>query len=577
MDTGKYYTRLKEQIAELSKKLSTSQKITMALICVLVAGSMILLVMLSRGDTHVRLFGSSDLDSVHSMQTLFDKHGIPYRIGADGAIEVPRDQASRARWLAAESGIAAEKDSNLNWLFGEGSLIDTPSRLRSRLLESRKMTVVDAIRWGRNIQNARIVLRPGPKPIYANQDRSSDSAAVAVALRPGVEGLTQSEAAAIRTLVSGAFNIPPQNIQLVDDKPRSYPYVEGTALGLSEDEDRTRKVVLSTIQGLLGRIYRPQEFVVGVLVDISARSSQRESISYNPDQVATGEVKNLRETETRTRPRGSPVGVDPNVKASGGLGGTAYASLDEVSNRDKREVTSENRFSSVKEKVAVPPGELRGISVNVVLDRGAVRRVLQEEELTRLTPARREKENIQTQADITNFTVNGKLGQNNLDDAIEWHRVSQETFLKNQIPMSGAAVNVSAVMFPQPEMPGELVASREAIGWLARHWSELLLGLIALLGLLLLYRMFRHAVPPPLDIPALDESALEEEKRASEEELRKLETEIAENKTRLEEMGAGNLDPLSDTVEAVNTLAQSNPEAASSVLRMWMAIEDEKE
>ncbi len=577
MDIRKQLEKLRAQIAELFGKLSASQKITIGLLTVLVAGGVVLLVTLARGEPYVRLIGTGDAKSASAMRSLLDQHGIPYRIGADGALEVQRDRAAHARWLAAETGIASAKDTNMEWIFGEASLIDTPSRLDQRLLESRKRTVEDAIRWSKGIRDVRIVVQRGPEPIYANRNSSTDSAAVAVALRPGVEGLSRSEAATIRALVSGAFNIPPANIKITDER-KVYPYVETPAGGLSEDEDRTRTTILSTVEGLLSRIYRPAEFVVGVLVDLSPRRSELVSVTYNPEGVASAEAKTVKETETSRSSPGEPVGLQPNVAPSGGLG-TSSVPVPAIEQRtsEKRETASENRFSSRQEKVEVPAGEVKGLSVNVVLDRAAVRRVLQAEELTRLTPDRRTAEKVATEADIVNFTVEGRLGQMNLDQAIEARRRSQADFLREQIPMSGAKVNVSAVMFPRPEMPVEVAAAGQVLGWASEHWSDLLVGGIAVLGLWVVWRMFRQAIPPPLDVPALDESVLDQEALRGDEEVARLEAQLASGG---QADGAGTekvVDRMVESASSVKALARSNPEVASAVIRMWMADQGPKE
>jgi len=581
MDFQKQFSQLGGQIRDLFGKLGVSQKITIGLLGIVVASVLIGLLVLSRGESWARLAGAGDPNSIKGLKSLLDQNGVPYRISTEGggAIEVPKDRIAHARWLAAESGVASMKDTNLEWLFGEGSLLDTEKKLDQRLLESRKRTVEDTIRWSSSIRDARIVIQRGPDPIYANRTASADSAAVAVALRPGVEGLTRQEAAAIRTLAAGAFNIPAQNIQITDDRLRSYPHLDGTVAGMSEEEDRTRRTILSTVESLLGRIYRPSEFVVGVLVDLSTHRSQISKETFDPEKVATGERSSVKETETNRRGPGGPVGVEPNV-AAGGLGSAAPVPAVDNQSKERKETTSELRFSSVLEKTEIPAGEVKGLSVNVVLDRAAVRRILQAEEFTRLTAKQKETDKIQGEADIANFTISPetKPGQDNLDQAIEAYRRNQADFLKEQIPMTGAKVNVSAVMFPKAEMPQELAASPGAGVWAREHWSEILVGGISALGLLVVWRMFRQAVPPPIDVPTLDESVLAEEERAGMVEIQELEAEIADLAPRkagslvpvVTEEASGGMDEFTTTVQSVKSMTKTNPEMASAVVRMWM-------
>jgi len=585
MELGKQFTRLNGEIRELLAKLTVSQKITIGLLTAILAGGVVLAVVLARGEPYVPLGTASDAKSVAAMKSLLEQNSIPYREGTKGeggALQVPRDRAGQARWLAAEGGA---RDSNMEWLFGEASFLDTENRIDQRLRESRKRTVEDSIRWSRSVRDVKIVVQQGPEPIFVGRAASSDSAAVAVALRAGVEALSRAEAATIRALVAGAFNLLPQNIQVTDDHLHSYPHLDAPAGGLSEDEDRTRKAVQTTVEALLGRVYRPQEFVVGVLADVSLRKAQLKTLTYDPEKVAQAERSSLSENETTTRPAALPVGVEPNVQ--GGLGAAAASPAADSTSRERKERTFDSRFSESEERVEVPAGELKGLSVNVVLDRSAMRRVLQAEEFTRLTPDRKEKEKVQAESDIVNFTVEGKTGANNLDQAIEAHRRAQAEFLKEQLPMSGAKVNVSVIMFPKPEMPTQLAAATSAMGWASDHWSDLLLGSVAVVGLFLVYRMFQKASVPPLDVPSLDESALLEETRKGDEEIRTLEevlsgaapggatsTRSAGGKAGAGEKGEPARE-MAESVKAVNDLSKKSPEMASAVVRLWMAQDRE--
>jgi flagellar biosynthesis/type III secretory pathway M-ring protein FliF/YscJ len=579
MDFQKQLAKIKNQIRDLYGKLTASQKITIGLLTVLVAGGVILLVTLARGEPWVKLIGTQDPKSVAAVKTLLEQNGINYRLATEngGSLDVPRDRLARARWLAFESGITSAKDSNMEWLWGEASFLETSNRNDQKVLESKKRTVEDAIRWSRSIRDVRIVIQQGPEPIYANRNSSSDSAAVAVALRPGLEGLSRSEASTIRALVSGAFNIPPANIKITDER-RVYPYFEDAMAGLSEEDDLPRKKIQSTVEGLLSRYYRPSEFGVGVLVEVSPRRTELITTTYKPDGVATAEAKTLKESESSRSGAGDPVGVQPNVAPSGGLGTSATPVPAEFRTSEKKETHNENRFSSSQEKTEVPAGELKGLSVNVVLDRAAVRRVLQAEEMTRLGADRRAAEKVQSEADIVNFTVDGKLGKENLDQAVEAHRKAQADSFRELIPMSGAKVNVTAIMFPKPEMPVEVAASTRALGWASEHSGDLLVGGIALAGLWVVWRMFRQAIPPPLDVPPLDETVLEREAQAAEEEMARLAAQLSSagpggaNGQRVEVV-----DEMVETANSVRELAKSNPEMASAVIRMWMADRAPKE
>src|SRR5258705_9524871 len=120
MDWTKRIQKLGEGLRELLRKLTVSQKITIVLLSILLGIGVAAAVGLSRGESYVRLGSSGDAKAMSSMRNLLDQHGITYRLAADGGqagLEVPRDRAAHARWLAAEGGLTGAKDSNLDWLF----------------------------------------------------------------------------------------------------------------------------------------------------------------------------------------------------------------------------------------------------------------------------------------------------------------------------------------------------------------------------------------------------------------------------------------------------------------------------
>jgi flagellar biosynthesis/type III secretory pathway M-ring protein FliF/YscJ len=90
--------------------------------------------------------------------------------------------------------------------------------------------------------------------------------------------------------------------------------------------------------------------------------------------------------------------------------------------------------------------------------------------------------------------------------------------------------------------------------------------------------MFRQAIPPPLDVPALDETVLEREAQAADEEVARLAAQLASAGPA----GGANgrlevVDEMLETANNVRELAKSNPEMASAVIRMWMADQGPKE
>ncbi|MBI4584291.1 MAG: hypothetical protein HY717_09750 [Planctomycetes bacterium] len=585
----KQWERFAGEIRSLLGKISLSQKISILLLAVIVAMAMTLVIFMSRSSDFVTLSTPPDLKDMSSLKTILDEHQIPYQVTGTNEvtrIEVPRSQAARARWLAVQSGVFTAKDSHLDWLFGDPSIIDTDSRLNQRLLESRKRTVEDTIRWSASIRDARIIPQRGPEPIYARQTNAADTASVALYLKPGVQKLSNKEANTIRTLVSGAFNILKQNIQITDDNLNNYPHLDSTAGGAhTEDEDRTQDRILKTIEGIYARIFRPTEFVVGVLAEVSREASEVLDEFYDPEKVASAKKTASSVTENAVRNPGLAPGVGANIGPTGAIGAppaaAAAASLERES-RDKKENTFENQFSKKAVKTVIPPGEVKGLSVNLVVDRAAVRRILQEEEVTRLTPEEAEKAKVQ---DINQFTIPDesdpkKTAKVPLDKAIQKYLEDQKKFIEGQLPVSAekvkAKVQVSAVMFPRPEPPPAIAFTERAAGWVSDYWKDVSLGILAILGLLAVVGLMKRSLPAPLEIPTLEERILIEEDKLGRDRVEQIKKEVENVVTQLKTDGdqAGKVDTsanvMLENVIQANSLSKEKPDNVASVLRTWM-------
>src|ERR1041385_8254016 len=130
MEPRKQLEKIGGQFRELLAKLTVSQRITIGLLGGVVAAGVVIFVTVSRSEAYVRLCSTSDQKTASSLRALLDQHGILYRITPDagGSLEVPHDRAAHARWLAAESGMSAPRDTNLDWLWGDGNLMETSGR-----------------------------------------------------------------------------------------------------------------------------------------------------------------------------------------------------------------------------------------------------------------------------------------------------------------------------------------------------------------------------------------------------------------------------------------------------------------
>ncbi len=565
-----FIQRLRSDVGGLMEKLSIMQKGMMILIAALLSVTLMLIIQSNSSDdgdyATIRMnVNGVTTDQLTELQALLEENGMETRLHTVGqnnlALQVSRKKIAQARLIVAEKSA----QGNLDWLFGKDgtSITDSPALMDKRFLESRKREVADTLSHFEKVSAARLHVEKKKASPFATQSNFNDTAAVVLTLSAGTDELSKKEAAMIRRLVAGAFNLRPQNIQL-SDRRKHYPYVDSqNGMSLSDEQDRFKTEALLTLQQLYGKIFSPSEFVVGVIVDVSQERSKISNVEYDPEKLATSATEKTTTKETGTRQPGNPVGAGPNAGASvnptGAVNGTSTA----VSENEDREITrtvNEVRFSEKKTQTDIPAGQLLGVSVNLVLDRNAVLRVLAEDgSFTEEEPADAQQKPAWRQKQ---------------NDAINNFVQQHDGIVKAQFPYQTAQVTtkVSVVSFPKTPEPEEVAFAGSFSGWFSNYWKDVGLGVIALVGLLVFFAVLKRAVPAPIEIPSLEDSMLLEEDRVLQAEVQTLQSKIEDftkEEDRFEQEVTEN--ELNDTLGKIQTTAESRPEAVAAVLRTWMS------
>lgn len=564
-----FIERLKTDSSGLLQRLSASQKMILGLIAALVTLVLVLIIQprdSSDGEYATLRMNTNgaDMNQLLELQNLLEEGGVKTRIQSVGtsnlALQVQRSQLPKARWLTADQSSA----DNLGWLYESGQITDSPDLRDKRYLDSRKREVVATIIQSSKIASARLLVEKNKVSPFATRSNLNDTASVHLGLSAGVDRLTKKEAATVRRLVSGAFNLLPENIQVSDSRLHHYQYLEAQGgVALSDEQDRLKNEVHLTLQRLYGAFFKPSEFVVGVLVDLSQERSRVSQTDFDPEAIATQVVKKVTTKETGTRRPGNPVGTAPNASASlnpGAVPGTSATGPSENEDREISESTSEVRFSEKKTETEIPAGKLQGVSVNLVLDRNAVLRVLQEDgKFLEEEPADEAEKQAWRQRQQA---------------AIEAFVSEHDGIVKAQFPasVSNVTTKVSVVSFPRPPETEEVAFAGSFTGWFSEHWKDLGLGVIALVVLLVFLSILKRTVPAPVEIPSLEDRILLEEDRQQQEELQVLRKKISEF-TKEEDQFVQEVteNELEQNLERIHETASTRPESVAAVLRTWMS------
>ena len=250
-------------------------------------------------------------DELRELLSRLDTEEIPWRLNqkTDGRkfdIQVrPGDDYKKALLLAAENGLIDEEgDSEGQGLFG-GGLTDTPERARLRLEQVKIRKVEKAIRCHPGISFVDLVIKHGKSGRFATDQDTPDTAVVLLRMRDSTARLVTREAETIRKLVSSAFAIEVERIQIVDSNMRDYPSgSDGLAEVMARDlRAEVQEDISEVIEGLYLGVFAKEQFRLGVIVDDIAVDGPKAGATVPAtEEEASGEVVGVAETTGEPQP-----------------------------------------------------------------------------------------------------------------------------------------------------------------------------------------------------------------------------------------------------------------------------------
>ena len=226
-------------------------------------------------------------DELRELLARLDTEEIPWQLNqkTDGRkfdIQVrPGDDYKKALLLAAENGLVDEEgDSEDQGLFG-GGLTDTPERARLRLEQVKSRKVEKAIRCHPGISFVDLVIKHGKSGRFATDQDTPDTAVVLLRMIDSTTRLVTREAETIRKLVSSAFAIEVERIQIVDSNMRDYPGgADDLAEVMAQDlRAEAQKDISEVIEGLYLGVFAKEQFRLGVIIDDIAVDSPKAGAS----------------------------------------------------------------------------------------------------------------------------------------------------------------------------------------------------------------------------------------------------------------------------------------------------------
>ncbi|MEM7232637.1 MAG: hypothetical protein AAF517_10705 [Planctomycetota bacterium] len=208
-------------------------------------------------------------------------------------LEVPDLAYSEAQRILRSQSSSSPSKAQPSW--GAG-VFGRPSK--GQMNRAKIHSLEETVRFNPRVEDAKVHIDELEVPPLGVRPQDTRSASVGLQLAPGVDRLSAGEARNIRQLVGGAFNIPGDRVQVIDQNGNSYGQQDGV-VEVAETELRVRNEIQSLVEGLYLGPFDSWEFRLGVLVTVDPSRSTVEEYDVEPPFEVVTEMESEKQSALR--------------------------------------------------------------------------------------------------------------------------------------------------------------------------------------------------------------------------------------------------------------------------------------
>ncbi len=339
--------------------------------------------LLSRGSQPTLGYLYTDLDpgSAASISEKLRGQNIPFQVSPDGtAVMAPVDHLAELRMTFAADQLGGKIGYDV---IDQEQPFGT-SASRAKLNERRAVEgeLARSIETMQSVRKARVHIAMPEHQLFSNNDRPASAAVTLTTLGR----LSRSQTDAIRYLVAASVpDLSPDRISIVDQSGTLLARLGDGEAGVGSLAERQGEVegrLRANVEQLLERIVGPGKARAEVVAELDVAQVREESQLYDPDRQVIA-----KQTSVDSNNEADERSGNGNVSVSAQLPGAEAAKEDGDSRRTAGKETSEEIVydNSVVKKTAINPGgEIKRLTVSVMVDKAALRSNTDTERLTRI-------------------------------------------------------------------------------------------------------------------------------------------------------------------------------------------------
>ncbi|KAF0244327.1 MAG: flagellar M-ring protein [Planctomycetota bacterium] len=518
-----------KRVREFLSKLSGAQRVSLALLALVVVASFFLLFAAAPGRSMVPLTpAGSPADVTAAVLESLKAKAVPYKL-ENGIVMVPPEKRDELFVQLYGDGVLPQGKNQFEWLWTQDVWTTTEARQRLQWTDTLRRRLEGAIASMDAVEAAAVQIAPGEDPETTINARPA-KASVHLKLKRGRTPGDVNGRAIAEMVAASIPNLEPEAVIITDTAMNSYevpdprqPHVlAGTALQLKKEHEEFAAKKAKDALSFLSKVS------VQAAVELDMESVEKETNKAIAPESA------VRVTETTEKPS-SAVGGIPGVASAlepGGLGEPGATGTGTPEFVAGNETTSrrefDNVFGSEKTHTVTPPGKIKGVTLAVVV------------------PYAEASLGADGSKPATAEAIQENLS-NNLRD---WTML-----VARACSVDVAQIKMHPVTFPEPVAVAAPVVASEWRDIAARYGEKAVLVLLVLAGLFFIWRIVRASVP---------RDVLAEIERVRAELAIPPEGPSLDPATAAADLRSARLQ------EKVTDLMRRNPQAGANLIRNWI-------
>ena len=339
---------------------------------VLAAATAILLFLLffKGGSSYEPLYPRLTPEDAGAITAELKTQKVPYKLSGDGTvIEVPADQLASTRLDLAVKGLPSKGNVGYE-IFDKQKLGTTELVQKTNLMRAVTGELERTISSLAEVESAKVILQV-PKEVMFVEEQKPPTASVVIKLRPGAE-LSKGQLMGIVHLVTASVSgLTSDNVSVVDYEGGLIWSKELNKIGFLNDDQLKQKAryedgIKRRIQSMMERVVGPGRVVTTVNADLDLKEVITNEDIYDPERSAVRSEQRV--IDRSTGPGRNASGV-PNATYELGTANRQNSGAGDGQEMNSRtEETNNYEVTNIKRQIVSRAGDLKKISVSVILD-----------------------------------------------------------------------------------------------------------------------------------------------------------------------------------------------------------------